>query len=272
MGSGTCTATSASILVTVDNTFQVGLNSASICIGESATLSATPSIPGGTYNWSPIFSSSQSLIVSPSNTTTYSVTYTIGGCSASTSSTVTVSQAPQASFTMYPGYISSNPQCITFTNTSLNASYYSWNFGNGLVSNETNEIVCFSNSSGSGYTIQLTAYSNLGCSTTYQLGLSVKEDGLYYVPNSFTPDGDEYNNVFLPIFVSGFDPYNYTLEIFNRWGELLFESNDHTKGWDGSLGTTGQKVQDGVYIWKIKFKKPSTDDRIELHGHVSLIR
>jgi gliding motility-associated-like protein len=60
--------------------------------------------------------------------------------------------------------------------------------------------------------------------------------------------------------------------IYNRWGELIFESFDASKGWDGSYGTEGGLVQDGTYTYKITFKNPKLDERVIVHGHVNLIR
>ena len=93
---------------------------------------------------------------------------------------------------------------------------------------------------------------------------------LYWVPNAFTPDGDEFNQVFKPIFTSGFDPYDYTLLIFDRWGELIFESHNHEVGWDGTY--RGNLVQDGVYVWKLEFKETMTDKRHNKYGHVTILR
>src|SRR4029079_8686048 len=74
----------------------VTVNSETICSGQTATLTATPSAPGGTYTWSPGGQSTQSITVSPTVTTTYSVSYTLPGCpsGATASGTVTVSPAP----------------------------------------------------------------------------------------------------------------------------------------------------------------------------------
>ena len=94
---------------------------------------------------------------------------------------------------------------------------------------------------------------------------------IYYVPNAFSPDGDDYNNTFQPVFTEGFDPYDFHMSIYNRWGELLFESYDASKGWNGYYG--GIRCQDGVYTWKIDFGLPdNTDERIVTVGHVVLIR
>ena len=60
--------------------------------------------------------------------------------------------------------------------------------------------------------------------------------------------------------------------IFNRWGELIFETRNADKGWDGSYGLSGGVAQDGVYTWKITYKNPETDERKIVVGHVTLLR
>jgi gliding motility-associated-like protein len=121
------------------------------------------------------------------------------------------------------------------------------------------------------YTISVTQ-TNGPCQDIEYFTVQVNscDEILYYVPNSFTPDGDEFNNVFQPVFTSGFDASNFHLSIYNRWGELIFESYDASKGWDGYYN--GVLCQDGVYTWKIIFKLPDTDERRILMGHVVLIR
>jgi gliding motility-associated-like protein len=98
------------------------------------------------------------------------------------------------------------------------------------------------------------------------------EEIIYYIPNSFTPDGDEFNNIFTPIFTSGIDIHTFEMSIFNRWGEMVFETKDPLVGWDGSYGNQGLDVQSGVYTYKISFKTPQFDDRREILGHVNVVR
>jgi len=104
------------------------------------------------------------------------------------------------------------------------------------------------------------------------LVIDYQEEPIIYIPNSFTPDGDEHNNIFLPVFTSGYDPFNYELLIFNRWGQIIFESHDASVGWDGSYSGDGHVVQDGVYTYKIIYKVKRTDERRLIVGHVALIR
>ena len=97
---------------------------------------------------------------------------------------------------------------------------------------------------------------------------------IYYVPNTFTPDDDNFNQTFKPIFTSGFDPFDYTLYIFNRWGEIIFESHDANVGWNGTYGSNSEieMVQDGTYTWKIEFKTNANDERKMIIGHVNILR
>ena len=124
------------------------------------------------------------------------------------------------------------------------------------------------------YDILVFSNVNNGCpSDTQKIQVTVTkcDQLIYYVPNAFSPDGDDYNNTFQPVFTEGFDPYDFHMSIYNRWGELLFESYDASKGWNGNYG--GIRCQDGIYTWKIDFGLPDyTDERKVITGHVVLIR
>lgn len=118
--------------------------------------------------------------------------------------------------------------------------------------------------------IELIAESDWGCLDTADHTIEVKDPLIFYVPNAFTPDGDQYNNTFQPVFTSGYAPQSYTLLIFNRWGEVIFESRDPNIGWSGHYN--GKIVKDGTYIWRIVFSESETGNTIEKTGHVTLIR
>jgi gliding motility-associated-like protein len=185
---------------------------------------------------------------------------------------VCVDPLPIAAFNYSPNanisFISPN---VYFTNQSENAETYLWHFGDGSGgSTSVNPQHTFPDQGPGQYLVTLYAYSEFGCLDTATQIVYVEDELIFYVPNAFTPDGDQYNNVFLPVFYSGFDPYNYTLYIFNRWGEILFESHDTNVGWDGTYG--GNIVQDGVYIWKIEIKDSDKGRTTNHQGHVSLLR
>jgi gliding motility-associated-like protein len=123
-----------------------------------------------------------------------------------------------------------------------------------------------------GYLVTLTASTPSGCSDETQMLISYNEGEIFYIPNTFTPDGDGFNQTFKPIFTSGFDPFNFEMFIYNRWGELIFETHDANRGWDGSYGMDGRDVQQGVYTYKITYKNPKIDERKTVVGHITLIK
>jgi gliding motility-associated-like protein len=98
-----------------------------------------------------------------------------------------------------------------------------------------------------------------------------EEEVVFWVPNTFTPDGDQYNQIFKPIFYSGFDPFEFEFYIYNRWGELIWECRDVKVGWDGSY-FKGRKVMEGSYNWKIRFKLLNNDEKRTVIGHVNVLR
>ena len=102
-----------------------------------------------------------------------------------------------------------------------------------------------------------------------QLNL-VREEIIYYVPNTFTPNGDEHNNVFNPVFVCGYDPLEYRFEIYDRWGEVVFTSLDAQKGWDGTYH--GLPAKEGVFGWKLEYKAENTTEKKVITGHANLLR
>ena len=211
----------------------------------------------------------------------YDVTLTteVNGCTASFTAVdiVCAEDAPDADFTFSPYQITTLDTEVEFQNLSSGASSYIWDFGDNSVQNsEVDPVHEYSNDTYGNYEVMLVAYSQSGCSDTAFAIVNIKEELLFWVPNTFSPDDDTYNQTFDPVFTSGFDPYNYHLTIFNRWGEIVFESYNHEIGWDGTYGgVSGGAVfncQDGTYTWKIKFKARTNGEQIIEIGHVNLIR
>jgi gliding motility-associated-like protein len=178
---------------------------------------------------------------------------------------------PTAQFTynpQQPTYLSSEVQ---FTNYSQNADTYNWTFTGYPGSQEENPGVNFIHTeTGQTITVCLTATNFLGCSDETCVEIVMADEFTLYVPNAFTPDDDIYNPVFSPVFPSNFHVDDYELLIFDRWGEILFESHDPAVGWNGTY--SGQVVQDGVYTWKINVKEVAANKYHTLVGHVTLIR
>ena len=98
------------------------------------------------------------------------------------------------------------------------------------------------------------------------------DDPIFYVPNTFTPDQDEHNQTWFPIFTTGFDPFKFNLYIFDRWGEVIWESHDAKGEWDGTYGPDALDVPAGIYNWKIQYAAKDTDSKTVVTGQINLIR
>ena len=184
---------------------------------------------------------------------------------------IQVDNYPIAAFEASSDLFTEPNQTLYFMNNSLGASSYYWDFGDGGNSTEEGPAHLF-NDNQQGFEIILTAISNLGCQDTSHVFIGFDPGLVYYIPNTFTPDGDMYNQTFNPIFTSGIDNYHYNFYVYNRWGEIIFESQDPSIGWDGSFGTEGKDCEEGVYTYQILIKIPNFDERKMIVGQVNLIR
>lgn len=176
---------------------------------------------------------------------------------------------PVAGFQPTPDVLSELNAVTTMFNSTIGAVAYNWDFGDGSTSQQESPTHDFGPDIAE-YTIVLTTISEHGCTDVAEATIDVREELLFYVPNTFTPDGDQYNEIFKPVFTSGFDKNTYHLWIYNRWGELVFESQDVEEGWNGMYA--GTIAQDGTYTWKIEFKTTAGYLEKPLTGHVNLLR
>ena len=202
----------------------------------------------------------------------YHVTDPCGNTTAVTQTIVTASSLfpVNANFSFNPQSISTINSGVQFLNSSTGANSYLWIFGDGTTATQFEPYHTYNSDDCNGYLVSLIASDGNCVDTTTQI-IQCTEEAIFYVPNAFTPDADQYNNTFYPVFTSGFDPYNFEMLIFNRWGELVFESHNVNYGWDGSY-QNGRKVQDGVFTWKISYQYKNSGYKNILVGHVTLIR
>lgn len=194
------------------------------------------------------------------------------GCSSTLTldDIVCVNPQPEASFVVNSQQLSNFDPTANFTNTSTGHVSQTWNFGDGSGTSSLNNPQHTYPEAAGYYYVTLVVANSHGCvDSTTQL-IVVDNVVVFYVPNTFTPDGDVYNETFRPIFTAGFDIYQYQMVIFNRWGEIIFESNNSEIGWDGTYG--GNTCQDGTYIWQITYKEIGKDKRNEIRGHFNLLR
>ncbi len=191
------------------------------------------------------------------------------GCTSDSTATSTITVNPQANASFNPSaYIETTlDPSFTFNNTSTEANTYLWDFGDGAVSTSINTSHTYADYG--SYTVTLTANNTFNCPDETSIVVEVKPEFGIFIPNAFTPDGDANNGIF---FAQGFGILDegFEFQIFNRWGELIYYSEDLSAGWDGNY-RTAEPAQDGVYVWTVKFKD-LTGKRHEQNGHVSLLR
>jgi gliding motility-associated-like protein len=181
---------------------------------------------------------------------------------------------PVASFTYSPTVLTLSNSETNFTNQSINSDEYLWNFGyDAPTSGSENPTHTFPSDESGSYEVQLTAYSYGQTCTDIAWATVVVEDVIvFYVPNVFTPDNDIFNQIWKPIFTSGYDSYDYHLILFNRWGETVWESYNAEEGWNGYYAGRNELVEDGVYVWTIEFKETMSDKRHKHDGFVTILK
>jgi len=252
----------------------------SICLGKSYTLEATHP-DTNKFKWSTvadntIFNDKDTVItVSPQITTDYVATATmVGDCDVSDTFTVVVMPLPQPSFTAYPTeiFVENGIGSVQCTNTSDDYPQLIWNFGDAFsnvnIIQDLNEPTHDYTRSGF-YTITMTAIDTFGCVDSIKARVSVKVPYFFYIPNAFTPDGDGLNERFAPQ-GEGVDPDNYSMQIFDRSGLLIFSTKNPYDYWDGR-NKHGQMCPEGVYVYKIKLINLNGEE-MEYPGTVTLVR
>jgi gliding motility-associated-like protein len=267
-----CTSLPISFDVTVFNILPVIDPAGPFCSNdEFSTLNATPI--GGVFSGTGMMGADfyPSFADTLDNFITY--TYLQSGCSFDTTINITVYEQPTITpITPYNEFFElcegdSIPSVYSVV-ASL-PGYNEWTILNNTVQTDNLNIAW---DAPGMFNISVIHYSN-GCPSPPQSNSIIIiqcPELLFYVPNSFTPDGDEHNNSFKWTFTSGFDPYNFHIEIYNRWGEMIYESHDPNDYWDGTYANT--PCIPGLYNYRVYFKSQKDDGKYEFVGSVNLIR
>ncbi len=225
--------------------------SASVCLGKSASLMASGA---STYLWSN-GSTANPLTISPSSTTTYTVTGNdVNGCINSGISTIKTFPKPVAQFSTSPEIATKFNSAITFNNLStVDVNYWFWDFGDGetLAGSIINPIHNYPGGDTGTFKAILIVHNAGFCYDTVNHFVMIGPEYSFYIPNAFTPDGDGKNDFF---FGKGLGILEYQLSIFDRWGNFIFSTNDINKGWDGKANGGIESSQQDVYIWKVQLK------------------
>lgn len=192
------------------------------------------------------------------------------GCKGTNSYTTAIYNVPTADFIFTP-LKPMEGENVTFTDASFGANITTWNWYFQGQSVDTLKNVNHIYDEKGQYVVTLVIKSDKGCSDTITKVVSVKEDYSIFVPNTFTPNGDGVNDIFQP---KGHGITKYQLMIFDRWGEMIYETKEFNQGWDGKhhKGIDYRTYcKDDVYIWKILFIDVFGVSH-EITGHVNLIK
>ncbi len=162
------------------------------------------------------------------------------------------------------------PEARFFELAGPNEIGYAWDFFEFGTSEEPEPVITFPNDIGRSYPVQLVVWNELGCADTLLREISVDDAFLTHIPNTFTPNGDALNEEFM-ILGNDLSDEEFELNIFDRWGKVVFSSTNPGLGWNGQL-PGGVAAQEGVYVWRLKARSLQTLEKRILMGHVTLIR
>lgn len=215
--------------------------------------------------------------ISPSHIYENPGTYTISvdiaspiGCETDTTfnNLIVVQPSPEAGFSFVPTQPSNIEPTVYFTDQSQGAIGWFWDFGNG--SNSTKQNPNYTYRDTGVYEVKQIVTHPSGCMDTLVQILDVRPEVRYHLPNAFTPNGDGLNDSY---FGKGLmeGATNFQMSIWNRWGEMIFESNNPDEGWNGRKFNTGKESPNGVYVVVVTFRGPRGEP-FEFKTFATLIR
>lgn len=167
--------------------------------------------------------------------------------------------------------ICDNSNTVTYSTSIDMIGTIEW-FLNGLSLGNGNNMSITYNQPGD-YQIVAIGYNDLGCPgppVVYNVSVTKCDPLIYWVPNSFTPDGNEFNQIWGPVLTSGISLENFELSVYNRWGVLIWQTHDVSSKWDGTFD--GKVVSDGTYSWVMKLDILDSDEKKLITGHVTIIK
>ncbi|MCO6500824.1 MAG: PKD domain-containing protein [Vicingus serpentipes] len=182
---------------------------------------------------------------------------------------ITVHPVPVALFTIDKPIADVFDSRINFIDGSIGADFWNWNFGYGGVSSEL-QYPSYTYPEPGEYIINLLVTNQFGCVDSTFRPIKINDFSLITAPSAFTPDGDDLNESFMPALFN-IDPDQFHFMIFDRWGELIYETYDVNKPWNGRKYNKMSLVQIDTYVWVIEatdiFGKSSKHT-----GRVSIVR
>ncbi|HEY0752085.1 MAG TPA: gliding motility-associated C-terminal domain-containing protein, partial [Chitinophagaceae bacterium] len=227
-----------------------------ICNGDNISFDATTQ-GASSYLWN---NGSTDAVITVSQTGSYSVQVGIPGCLNPVKDTITLSVLSLPTVNLGPDTSTCNFQPLILTAEGTDISTYLWSTG------ATDSFIAV-NTAG---TYQVLVSNACGtASDDAIIAIEVCSDDIYF-PSAFTPNYDGRNDLFKAAYMNGVSVTDYNLKVFNRWGQLVFKTDDYTKGWDGIF--KGKMQQTEVFVWIAEYKKSTSGELIRKKGTVTLLR
>ena len=178
---------------------------------------------------------------------------------------------PVANFTWSPNPVQMFNTTVSFQNQSYLGHTYEWTFEEGSETFSTDEHpnITFPDGETGAYEVNLVTITEFGCRDSISKVVHVIPEVLIFVPNTFTPDDDEFNQRW-GVFIEGIDIFDFSVEVYNRWGEMVWESHDPKATWDGTYN--GKLIPFGTYSWVVRARDAVNDDKHTWNGHVNVLR
>lgn len=253
------------------------------CEPTCITFTDGSTLAGGTitgWNWNFGNGTTQS-VAAPApvcfNAGNYDITLTVtsnGGCTSTSTinNMITIYPQPVAQFIFGPQPTTTENPTINFTDLSVDATSWSWDFGDPTnpyesnTSNLTNPTHTYADTG--TYCVTLTVQSPGGCPNVTINCLHIDPEYTFYIPNGFTPNGDDLNAVFAP---KGQNIEEFTMRIYDRWGNLTFRSTSLNEGWNGKVQGKSEIAQQDVYVYIIEVKD-NLGKRHKYTGTVTIVK
>jgi gliding motility-associated-like protein len=247
-----------------------------MCVGmiNNSTMQGG-SIAYWTWNFGDNTTSSQNSPVHCFKNGTFNISLTAvsdSGCTSTSTinNAITVYPKPIAGFIYTPESVDIIDPTVTIENQAEGATAYIYFISDGyVIAGHPDFTHTFTSDVPQNYTVLQIVTNSFGCKDSIKHDIIINPGYTFYIPNAFTPNRDGTNEVFKGI---GIGIKSYTLMIFDRWGELIFQSDNLEQGWDGTFkGKGGEIVQEGVYVWKVQLRDEKNNEH-DFDGTVSVIK
>ncbi len=192
-----------------------------------------------------------------------------GFCKDSSSQKILLDNFIAADFKANDFDCPNEPVSFVFSGSRGHIIHYDWDFGDGSTASGDSVTHIFPQpATDRTYKVRLTVTDNIGCQKIKEKNIIIVRSCYIGVPTGFTPNNDGLNDVLFPMYA--IKALNLDFRIFNRWGQLLYKTNDWRKGWDGTY--KGMPQDPGTYVWMLKYTDRDTGKKVEQKGTTVLIR